>query len=112
MESNNEFLNACLLVETELEPSEFLNLTRSIERSLGREPGTHFADRVADIDILWWEGIRLDDNSLKLPHPGLFEREFVMRPLSEIVLDEHQELGRSIDEALKDTPCEVRRVST
>jgi len=90
--SENSFLNAALAVETTLSPLEVLEATQRIEREMGR---THksvngvYSDRVLDIDLLLafaddGTSIHVDTPELKLPHPLMRERDFVMRPLAEI----------------------------
>lgn len=85
--SDNTFLNAALCVETQLSPLEILKITQEIEHEMGR---THksvngaYSDRVIDIDLLLYDDLVLDTPELKLPHPLMQERDFVMRPLAEI----------------------------
>lgn len=88
-DSGNEFLNGCVCVETDLAPREVLEMTQAIERSLGRTEKSHggvYHDRVIDIDILLYDDITLDEPDLKIPHPHMLERDFVMRPLKEILI--------------------------
>lgn len=85
--SPNRFLNACVMVETALSPLQLLEATQAIERRLGREAKSKdgiYHDRPIDIDILLYDDIRVDLPNLKIPHPLMFDREFVMKPLSEI----------------------------
>ena len=98
-DSPNRFLNGVILVETTLSPHELLKATQQIERYLGRrkkstpvippqeEPTTterRYADRTIDIDILTYDDLTVDEPDLKIPHPLMHERDFVMKPLSEI----------------------------
>lgn len=86
--SDHLFLNACAFVSTQLSPREVLGATQQIERDLGR---THksvdgrYSDRPIDIDILLYDDIQLDEDDLKIPHPHMTERDFVMIPLREIL---------------------------
>lgn len=90
--SENTFLNAALCVDTALTPLEVLRTTQEIEREMGRtrkSVNAVYGDRVIDIDLLLCfadDGthIVLDVPELKLPHPLMRERDFVMRPLAEI----------------------------
>ena len=90
--SDNTFLNAALCAETSLSPFEVLQITQEIEREMGRTHKSvngNYSDRVIDIDLLLcfaFDGtpILLDTPELKLPHPLMQERDFVMRPLVEI----------------------------
>lgn len=86
--SDNMFLNLCLRVETNLTPQELLTKTQEIERRLGRTTksvGGEYHDRIMDIDILLYDDIKMDEPGLKIPHPRMYERDFVMRPLMEIL---------------------------
>ncbi len=78
------FLNQVLLLHTELSPHELLRQVRRIERRLGRTPTYRWGPREIDIDLLFYDALRLSSPALTLPHPGLCEREFVLGPLREI----------------------------
>jgi 2-amino-4-hydroxy-6-hydroxymethyldihydropteridine diphosphokinase len=82
-----DFVNSCALAETRLEPRALLALTQAIQRELGRMPGPRWGPRPIDIDTLDYEGVRVDDPDLVIPHPGLTERPFVLVPLVEIAPD-------------------------
>lgn len=90
-ESSNLFLNAAVCVETELTPRQLLQVTQQIERALGRRKivncklsNRKYVDRPIDIDILLYDDLTVDEPDLKIPHPLMYEREFVMKPLREI----------------------------
>ena len=91
-QSENRFLNAVILCETSLTPRQVLTATQKIERELGkrkvhaseRRQTTVFKDRPIDIDILLYDDLKVDEPDLKIPHPLMHERDFVMRPLNEI----------------------------
>ncbi len=86
----NEFINACVLVETELVPRQLLEATQRIEKEMGRTLKSvdgAYHDRIIDIDILMYDDIKVDEPDLKLPHPLMEERDFVMMPLREIWKD-------------------------
>lgn len=85
--SENMFLNAAVCVETSLSPLSVLHLTQEIEREIGRAHKSVngiYNDRLIDIDLLLYEDRVLDTPELKLPHPLMQERRFVMEPLAEI----------------------------
>lgn len=87
-DSPNMFLNACVCCETVLEPRQVLEQTQQIERELGRTGKSvdgHYHDRVIDIDILLFGDRNIDEPDLKVPHPLMHERDFVMKPLKEIL---------------------------
>lgn len=86
-ESENSFLNAVCCVETSLLPFELLRVTQKIESDLGRKKksiGGNYSDRILDIDILLYDELQLETPDLKIPHPLMEKREFVMIPLKEI----------------------------
>ena len=84
--SDNRFLNVAVQVATSLSPMELLRETQSIEKLMGRTEKTTstYADRIIDIDILFYGQMVLDTETLKIPHPLLPERDFVVIPLAEI----------------------------
>ena len=84
--SDNEFLNAVALVETDLTPHQLLHVTQGIEKQLGRTSKSTqgYADRVFDIDILLYDDVEVDTPDLKIPHPLMKQRQFVMIPFLEI----------------------------
>ena len=86
-ESDNAFMNAVILCETDLLPRQLLRVTQKIEREMGRKKKSTnggYADRCIDIDILLYDDLRVDEPDLQIPHPLMNEREFVMIPLGEI----------------------------
>lgn len=87
-ESTNKFLNMCVRLLTTLSPEQLLLATKQIERELGRTQKSvdgQYHDRSIDIDILMYDDVHIDSDDLTLPHPHMQEREFVMKPLREIL---------------------------
>ena len=92
--SDNTFLNAVILCETDKTPREVLLLTQQIERDMGRNKSLtshlspltsrEYIDRTIDIDILLYDDLTIDEPDLQIPHPLMHQRDFVMRPLQEI----------------------------
>ena len=84
--SEHQFMNAAILCETDKTPREVLQLTQQIEKEMGRKNKTsHFySDRCIDIDILLYDDLTVDEPDLKIPHPLMLERDFVMIPLKQI----------------------------
>ncbi len=104
-ESENLFLNAAVKVTTKLSPTELLEVTQQIEREMGRKKKTtynfkqqtpNYSDRPIDIDILLYDDLHVDLPELKIPHPLMQERDFVLVPLREII-DADRELLQSHD---------------
>lgn len=88
-----KFLNCCVRISTAIPPHRLLKALKEIERKLGRtnegirknEKGHRiYSDRPIDIDILLYGKRRIDGPDLQVPHPRMYERDFVMRPLREI----------------------------
>lgn len=83
------FLNMVVRVRTELNPYELLKVLKQLERDLGRtrksHDGVHY-DRTIDIDILLYDNLEINSEELQIPHPRMWERDFVMRPLKEILI--------------------------
>jgi 2-amino-4-hydroxy-6-hydroxymethyldihydropteridine diphosphokinase len=89
-ESDNLFLNAVCGVCTELSPEETLRTTQEIERTLGRlkkSVNGVYSDRIIDIDILLFDDLQINTPELTIPHPLMWERDFVKIPLKEIAPD-------------------------
>jgi 2-amino-4-hydroxy-6-hydroxymethyldihydropteridine diphosphokinase len=80
-----EFFNACVRIETGLDPEELLDACKRTERELGREPGgVRHGPRSIDIDVLLLAGREYSSVRLKLPHPEVASRRFVLVPLLEL----------------------------
>jgi 2-amino-4-hydroxy-6-hydroxymethyldihydropteridine diphosphokinase len=79
-----KYLNGVLELETELEPRELLGKLQAIENELGRKRLVKNAPRTIDLDILLYGDKKIDEPGLRIPHPRMLEREFVMKPLKEI----------------------------
>ena len=93
-ESPNTFLNAAIKVETELSPHALLKVTQQIERDMGRTQKSTvnsqlstviYHDRIIDIDILLYDDLQIHTKKLTIPHPHMYERDFVLIPLKEIM---------------------------
>ena len=87
-QSDNMFVNAAVKCVTILSPHEVLEKTKDIERQMGRTTksvdGT-YKDRIIDIDILLYDDMEINDPDLVIPHPLMHQRDFVMKPLNEII---------------------------
>lgn len=88
-ENQDRFVNACIEIETRLDPHALLYTLHKIEKKFGRDRGkeTRWGPRTLDLDLIAYGDAVLDRPELKLPHPRLFERAFVLVPLAEIVPD-------------------------
>ena len=94
------FVNLCIAVETTLSPRDLLARAQEVEQALGRDRAheKRWGPRTADIDIIAYDNLTIDELGLTLPHPRLFERAFVLMPLAEIAPDLVIG-GRSVQEA-------------
>jgi 2-amino-4-hydroxy-6-hydroxymethyldihydropteridine diphosphokinase len=79
------YLNAALKISTNFSPSNLLKKLKKIEKELGRVPAVRFGARVMDLDILLYGDRRIRNNSLTVPHPRMFNRDFVIKPLVEVL---------------------------
>ena len=97
---SNDFYNLCLLIDTDIEPKSLLINLKKIEKSMGREDiDGSYSDRFIDIDILFYDNIITDSEDLKIPHPKIEIRKFVLVPMLEIADDYvHPILNKAIKE--------------
>jgi 2-amino-4-hydroxy-6-hydroxymethyldihydropteridine diphosphokinase len=78
------FVNAVVALSTELAPLDLLRGLQALERELGRLPGIRWGPRAIDLDILTYDDLETSREGLRLPHPRLYQRAFVLVPLAEI----------------------------
>ncbi len=95
------FLNACVRVETELEPLQLLDAVKRLERELGRGAGgERHGPRAIDIDVLLLGELELADERMTLPHEQLLNRRFVLIPALELDFETAVPDGRRLSDAL------------
>ncbi|MDX2309651.1 MAG: 2-amino-4-hydroxy-6-hydroxymethyldihydropteridine diphosphokinase [Hyphomicrobium sp.] len=99
VEDQDWFVNACAAVATDLGPHELLGRCLAAENALGRVRVQKWGPRVVDVDVLTYRGQTIDTPDLKVPHPFIEQREFVLVPLAEVAPDEVVR-GRSIKDML------------
>lgn len=83
-ENQDDFLNMAVKIATSLRPEELLSLTQKIEQELGRTREVRWGPRTADLDILLYNRENIETEQLVVPHPRMYERLFVLVPMSEI----------------------------
>jgi dihydropteroate synthase len=85
LEDQDDFVNAVVLIRTGIPPKELLGYLHTIEDSLGRTHDVKNGPRTCDIDILDYQMYVTDAEELTMPHPRLLERDFVVKPINEIL---------------------------
>ena len=113
IKTSRQFINACCVIETTLEPGELLGICKDLERRAGREWGE--VDRQLDIDIVLFGEREVTEPDLVIPHPRFRDRRFVIEPLAEIMPDlELPPDDRRVREIASVSGCRgfVRRVSS
>ena len=106
-ESEMLFTNCAWEVETELEAESLLDVLQEVENLLGRdrveelkvkaERGERYCSRTLDLDILFYDEEHIASERLKVPHPLIMEREFVITPLCELLQCDSEELAKKIE---------------
>ena len=83
--NQGKFLNAALKIQTKIPALKLLGILKKIEKDLGRTKTVRWGPRTIDLDILFYGDRIINRKDLTIPHPRVFEREFVTRPLLEII---------------------------
>jgi 2-amino-4-hydroxy-6-hydroxymethyldihydropteridine diphosphokinase len=106
------FLNQVVEIETDLFPRQLLTRAKQVEYEMGRVTTRAKGPRVIDIDVLLYAKAIVNTADLKIPHPALHERRFVLEPLAELAPDlRHPLTKQTVQEMLtKVTAQEVRRI--
>lgn len=99
MEDQGNFINICLEVETTLQPIDLLEILKAIELKIGRQLRPKWHEREIDIDILYFGDLVIDEETLKIPHPEMQHRNFVLIPLMDVApYFIHPILGKNTEE--------------
>ena len=100
-EDQARFINACIEIDTALDPHALLFVLHKIEQKFGRDRSKEqrWGPRTLDLDLIAYDDVKLDKPELTLPHPRLFDRAFVLAPLAEIAPD-RVIAGRRVKDAL------------
>jgi 2-amino-4-hydroxy-6-hydroxymethyldihydropteridine diphosphokinase len=78
------FLNMAVLLRTVLPPDALLGALKELEVRIGRVPTHRMGPRVIDIDILFYDDVQIEAEGLRIPHPGVMDRAFVIAPLLDL----------------------------
>lgn len=112
VEDQPPFLNACCVGETRLAAGDLLRLLQALERNAGRRAGgPRFGPRELDLDLLLYGERVIEEPGLRVPHPRMTERAFVLEPLARLAGHwRHPETGQSIAEIAAALPAAGLRV--
>jgi 2-amino-4-hydroxy-6-hydroxymethyldihydropteridine diphosphokinase len=105
-----DYINAVLLMHTDLSPETLLDLTRSVEVGMGRGASFRWGPRIIDIDILLYGDVTVQSERLRIPHPRMRERAFVLEPLADIAPDLLLPGGESVAELLNDPSIRAQKI--
>jgi len=86
-DDQSAYLNLAVELQTSLSPRELLEVGRALERDAGRARDIRWGPRTLDVDVLWIEGVVVDEPDLEVPHPRMWERRFVLAPLADLAPD-------------------------
>lgn len=101
--NQNDFLNQVWIAETTLTPEALMATLKSVEGFLGRVNHEKWQSRPIDIDILFFDDLIINNNDLKIPHPFLAERKFVLIPLAEMLPEMiHPEIKKTVQQILNE----------
>lgn len=105
----DEFVNTVVRGETGLAPKQLLECIKQIEKSLGRQQRLRWGPREIDIDIIFYDQLVMDEPGLCIPHAGLAERDFVLKPLCDLCDDFVDPRSGSIVKTLLESIPAVKR---
>lgn len=83
-DGQDAYLNMVVKLATTLDPLELIRRCQQIEEEAQRQRVVHWGPRTLDIDVLFYDDLHIESDTLTIPHPRIFERRFVLAPLSEV----------------------------
>jgi 2-amino-4-hydroxy-6-hydroxymethyldihydropteridine diphosphokinase len=109
----HDYLNAVLELHTPLGPLELITRLKALEKSIGRKERPRWHEREIDLDLLFYGDLMLDSTVLRLPHPEIQHRAFVLVPMCEIApYFQHPVLKKSVSELLRNVDATSVRTTT
>ena len=102
--NQQNFLNAVCILKSDENVTVLFNQLKAIEKNLGRKESVRWGPRIIDLDIVDWDGEKVEADDLKIPHPQMYYRNFVLIPLADIEPDYKARDGRSIEQILEHCP--------
>lgn len=81
------YLNLVVELDTDLTARELLGVCRRLEAAAGRVRSERWGPRTLDVDVLWMDGVTVDEPDLQVPHPRMWQRRFVVAPLADLAPD-------------------------
>jgi 2-amino-4-hydroxy-6-hydroxymethyldihydropteridine diphosphokinase len=88
-QDQGDYFNSVAGFETDLDPLALLDALQAIEHAHARERKRHWGERTLDLDVLFYDDLNMQSERLNLPHPGIAQRDFVLKPLAEIYPSSH-----------------------
>lgn len=107
-----DYLNACAILQVEMQPQALLTTLLAIEQKFGRVRREHWGPRTLDLDLLLYDDLIVNEPNLQIPHPRIYERAFVLVPLAEIAGNwQEPKSGKRIENLLQELDtCDVHLV--
>lgn len=102
--NQQNFLNAVCILKSDAEVSVLLNQLKEIEMKMGRKDIVRWGPRIIDLDIIDWDGEKVESEGLKIPHPEMYNRNFVLIPLADIEPDYKDRDGHNIKQIIGNCP--------
>ena len=102
--NQQNFLNAVCIFNFNDNVFVLLNQLKKIEKNMGRKEVARWGPRIIDLDIIDWNGEKIDTNEVKIPHPEMYNRNFVLIPLADIEPEYKDRNGKSITQILANCP--------
>lgn len=104
------YLNAVVELRTEMAPEALMAALKAVEGAHGRTRHTRWEARTLDLDIVVWPGVVRDSEEVRVPHPELVRRDFVLAPLAALAPELRPHGGQTVGQLLADLPAQARTI--